>query len=496
MKQYPPYQIGELRPHEGFHFDEGVEGVLARIWGKDGFIGIENAVVNPAPADASEEESLKKGVLLLGQGCELFDDKLPDGKRIPDSCCALRMADYLGIREFKWLDKLFNAVKRVDESATASSSDLSKMAKDAVDSMPDEDHPKVFEWLEKGIRAIIEHLYLCHQKETDGIEIDYAGWVRPSAVLETMVDRHVTKNDRIIERMRRLVAGSEAQLHNCIELAAVCQAMKACRVPGDEVVAWVRTGLGYIIQQQEKFKEACSEIRDKGYVFTIRPRFDGDRMTLLYIESDNPQIARASRARGFGHSVCIVKRKISGMAIIPNGLDELDMKVIRANVRMEETPPELRPLADFERYSAAGNLDEVPHWHAMESGALLNGTKHIKAKVITNLSPEQAIWIVQVGFVPRGLERFATLRGSTGAFSASEAAYSAKMGEINREIEARRKAPRAKPEPEARPKNIVQLNNDQPAPGRKDTLSINGAAFPLDEKSQQALEMALDRLVT
>lgn len=420
--QYEPYPIHTLMPHPGPHLDEAVESVLAKRFGGHLFIGIRDAAVKPGTAEGSELDNLRKGILLLGQGRGLFDDKDAGGKRIEGTCCALRMADYLEKGGCPELIKLYRAVNRVDGSATASGTDLSTLMKNAIDSFPDHLHPAIFVWAEQGVRAIVDYLFLAAASQKAGRTVPCIGFVRPTTVLERMIRDGSIGDPDIIARMRRSLASSEKQIENCIEVSYIMRAMKAVGMPNEAAIEWLYTGLLKMAQQQEQYQSAIREIREHGKAYPISPRWEGDEISLVLIRSSNPQAAKASRAKEFQHAVCIVRRPGGTVAVMPNGFNRLDMRAIWSLIRINEAPAESRKSAAFARYSVEGNIPEAPNWHMMANGAALNGSNHIMA-VPTTLSDDALVEIVRVGFTDEAVRLFSQKRGGEGDLSQEEAGY-------------------------------------------------------------------------
>lgn len=399
------YNIKRTVPHLGPHFDEALAETLAIRYGGLNISFVDNVPVVPEQLECTEAEALARGDLPLGQLKGIFDDKYPDGKRMPRTSCAFRMAGYLGISKRPELQKLFRAVNRVDGTATASRSDLSSMMKDAINSFPQSAHPVIFRWATRACHAIIKYLTIVDEIETRTQKLVCNDFVRPTAVLEAMISDGVTNNPGIIDRMRHLVTSSEKQLENCIEISFVMRAMKVTGISDDDAMEWLYMGLSKCIQQQEDRLRAIEEIKRNGKPFQIKSRWNGDKLTGLLIRSDNLQIANASRDRQFQYAVCIVRRSGRNVAIMPNGFDRLDMRAAWALIRLEETPIDLRKAALFESYMVTGNHPAAPHWHMMENGAALNGSNHITA-VPTTLSDETLVGIVRNGFITRAQEIF------------------------------------------------------------------------------------------
>lgn len=421
---YPSTPVAILRPHRGFHFDEVVQAVFVRRFAGDHYPGIRNAKVVPGPPEASEEDSLlKRRTMLLGQGRRIFDDKDQNGKRLPNTCCAMRMADDIGLRKsHPELDKLYRAVTRVDSSDTATSLDMSNLIKAGVRSLPDHAHPQIFDWGERGVNQIIDYLSLEAALKAEGGSLSCDDYVLPSKVFEEMVAAEAV-NPLAVPRMRKLIASSEKQVGNCIEMAGISRAMKVTGVSDKDAYDWMQCGLAYMSEMQIQYLEAKDEIARRGLASPIDPRFEGDDIELLYIESGNVQVANASRAEEFQYAVCIAKRPDRNLAIVPNKHSRIDMGAVIALVRMLETPKARRKGADFARYSGSGDIAEVPHVHVMESGTILNGSIGIETPVKITLARDQLIDIVKRGFTPEAVYWFNELRGGDGELSESEIAY-------------------------------------------------------------------------
>lgn len=426
IAHYPPAHIKRKCPHEGPHFDEALESVLPDRWGGKHLTGTFSAKIVPKKMHCSEEECLKKGDLLLGQGQKLFDDKGPDGKRLPDTCCAFRMAEYLGISRMEALHKLFKAAKRVDGSKTATDFDVSKLMKDAIASLPKEKQHEAFRWLEIGINAVIDYLLLCHKEKAAGRKVVCNDYVKPRVVLDAMFKANRI-DPRIINRMRNLADATVNRVDSCVELAAVSQAMKATGRSDLDAAEWIEYGLRHSAIQQVCYLDALKEVREKGLVVDIDPRFEGDELKMVYIESDNPQIAKASRAPGLEYAVCIVKRSKGNIAILQNSFYHLDMGAVDALVRITEIPEAERKNAAFEEYSRPGTVSQAPHLYVMDDGNIYNGTDNIEAVRIADLSKDDAINIVKCGFTENAVRWFNCVRESDGTLSASETAYLEKV---------------------------------------------------------------------
>ena len=414
MKQV---NIVRIVPHPLPHLDEIVSAEFARKFGGRILIGVESAPIIPQTLTGSEDEALAKGDLPLGQLYGIFDDKVKGtGQRKPKTCCAMEMAKVLGIETDERLEKLFKAVIRVDGSATASPSDLSSLLKAAFEGFPEVLHPKIAEWGAKGVRAIIETLI-----QSNGVPATDTIYVHPAYVLEEMVKREMVTHGAIIDRMRRMVHGSVRQIDNCLELSFISRAMAAMGVGHEEVIEWITTALDQCIKLQVQFLDAVKEVQ-VARRYPIDPRFDRDHLAMVLIRSGNSQVAKASRAEPNRIAVCAVRRDSGNIAIIPNAVNRLDMRLVWALIRLHETAPERRHLADLGQYIVTGNHPEAPHWHMMENGATLNGSRAIKSKPST-LGDDLITKIIRIGFTADGIYEFNRLRGGNGELSASEADF-------------------------------------------------------------------------
>ena len=405
------YKIVEINPHEGPHFDEAVAARLARRYGAEMFIGVETAKAVPKALEGTEEENLSNGHMPLGQLRGSLDDKdHVTGERNRDGfCCAMKMAQKIGIDKMPELSKLFRAVNRVDGSATASKTDISSLMKMANKCSTKDWHPEIFAWAEEAVDTIIDYLILEYRAKAEGKSIDCTDYVKPSTVISEMIGNGDITDKTVIALMRDMAKASEAQIGNCIESAFISRAMKATGKSDAVALNWLSTGFSKFAQQQGDFQKALVEIKKNGVDHEIDPRWPGDSMKAVFIKSDNMQIAEASRSPQFKYAVCVVRRSTGNVAIIPNQFNRLNTTGLLALIRMEETPKELRKDADYNVYSELGTIPTVPHWHGMSGGLILNGSNFIKAEP-TTLDDAVIMTAVKIGFV-HAESRFKVLKG-------------------------------------------------------------------------------------
>jgi hypothetical protein len=389
--------INEINPHPGPHLDEVVASVLARRFGGNKIVIADDVKVVPEMLEGTEVEHLWNGRLPLGQLRGVFDDKdLLHGDRIPGECCATRMATFVGVRNEPCLERLFRAVNRVDGDRKATPTDLSSFIKQVIDNIPSDSHPGIFIWAEQGVQAIITYLYLPNPPQCKN-------YVRPLDVFNFLVGSQVT-DQRVIERMRRLLASADTQVESCIELSYISRAMKVIGCSDEVVIHWLTMGLVNYAEQAVQYWEALKEVEPlKPYWI---PRQLEDDVPCIFIRSGNLQVAKASRSEKFQYALCIVRRPSRHASIIVNAHDNLDMRGIWALLRLEETPIEKRAKAIWEEYCLPGNHSNASHWHMMKDGAALNGSNHIKVKKVTELSDEALIRITKIGLTDMARTRF------------------------------------------------------------------------------------------
>lgn len=406
--------ITKLVPHPGGHIDEAFAGVLARVYGReDKIVVARTARFEPRTLTGNEEVWIAKGELPLGQCRGMFDDKdLVTGEHVENTCTALNMAKYLEVQNRPELSKLLQAVCRDDNSGKNSPSSISTLMKGAIGSTPIFAHDKIFAWAEEGIMAQIGYMIETEKARAENRKIVCTDYVRPTAVLDSMVANEAIVDKHIEARMRKMLLSSEAKVEDCMELSFIARAMKVIGKSDKDTAAWQETALAKYAEQQLKYRDALHDIGILGRHFPIMPRFEGENMFVLVMDSDNDQIANASRDPRYKYAVSIVRKKTGNVAVIPNYHDELDMRAVWALIRMEETPFEKRKDADFADYCRAGNHPAAPHWHMMKGGLALNGSNFIEAQP-TKLSNKSLVNIVSIGFVKEARERFEALKAQS-----------------------------------------------------------------------------------
>jgi hypothetical protein len=393
------HEINVRAPHAGPHLDEAGLDSLALRFGEHRFIGIKKSKLIPMQLHGSEADALAKGFLPEGQLRGMFDDKDANGDRLPNTCCALRMADYLGIRSMPELQPLFTELLRVDSTDTAKSGTcLSNLMKDGVNNMPLSKHGEIFLWIQQGLLAIIDYLLK---------PVDCQDYIRPTAVFEKMVTDGDIHDPQTISKMRDQLGKSEKNIEtSCIELSFAARAMKATGTPDEDVKEWLFTGLSQMSQRQSAYYSALEEVASVGKPFEIQ--VGPEHVRGVIATTDNTMAAKASRHKHLRYAICITRRTDGSMGIFPNRCNKLDMAPIRALIRLFEASVEDRAIADYDQYAAANDLPTAPNWHIMDGGVMLNGSSFIKMKP-TKLKDQTLIVILQQGLSGNGRDWFLQL---------------------------------------------------------------------------------------
>lgn len=396
--------------HPGPHLDEVVAVTLLRSLGREIFPGIETAEVileSATPADSD----LENGRILVGQGGGVFDDKDPlTGERLPDTCCAQRTAEWLGVENYPWLVKLLKAVKLVDGNPIATPTDLSSIMKECILSFHEDGHRAIFDWVEKAVCAIIKYSYLAYQASNDGQKIECTDYVRPTAVFDQMVKDCVTNHGGVINRIKLKLQSSEKQTGSCLEIATISRCMKIVGISDDEVVEWLATGLYKMAQQQELHFKLVENLPHMGTTFPITLG-NGQVVTGYFCATNLPHIDKVCRMDMYNYAICVVRRSNGNVAVMPNAKYRMDMRGVWALIRLVETPTPLMGDVEIGDYTKSGKHPNVPNWYMMDSGAALNGTCNIRA-IPTKISKDDIILIIQDGLAGESkvVDRFYELK--------------------------------------------------------------------------------------
>ncbi len=128
-----PQRVTDIWTHPQPHVDEIVALFILQKYGEKLFPGITNARIqfNRADGDANGTQEdgdklLDMGVLLLGTGQGMFDDKSPKGVK-RNQCCTTLVAKYLGVRDNPELRQLIEYTLNNDRDGASTPCDLNNI---------------------------------------------------------------------------------------------------------------------------------------------------------------------------------------------------------------------------------------------------------------------------------------------------------------------------------------------------------------------------------
>ena len=414
--QYPAYEVKIKGPHDGFHWDEVLEDAVAEVYGNRLFLGIATAEVRPGAYEGTELEQLQQGTLVYGQCQGYFDDKGPDGKRLENTCAALRMAEYLGVENNMELVKPLVATLDGDQGGSNRPLAAGALVRNAVNSTPTSEHPKVFIWARKAADAIIGYQVKLIEARKGGGRFECLDFVQPADVFQALIKKRADAKDPIpqpiVLRMRGQISGSNNQIEHCLELAHIARAMAATGVSKEAAAVWINSALEYTVQVNCEYRRATAFIHGNGGKdFPLPKGWQG----LLVSPNDNAEVGKASRSSSerageHGFAVCVTRSRSGNVAVLLNVDAKIDPKGIRALIRLQEllalkpTMPEDKwkeavGSATFEGYSVPGNHASAPHWHMTEEGNCLNGSLGRLAPA-SKLKDDIIVLAVRLGIEP------------------------------------------------------------------------------------------------
>jgi len=169
-----PWPVQKVAYHDRPHVEEIAAYVMAKIWGRKIFPGIENAEIEfwvngKIPGEfggmSADELLAQKNILVLGIGRGTFDEH---GTDCPS--CAHLMAEVLGIATKTELQLILSFCKLVDNDGKSMPLDLHSLINDRWDACESEESlGKVFDWAADGI-----HDFLLGQIKFAKCELDFA----------------------------------------------------------------------------------------------------------------------------------------------------------------------------------------------------------------------------------------------------------------------------------------------------------------------------------
>jgi hypothetical protein len=394
------FHVKRLVAHLGAHLDEALQAVLIQLFGHTRFIGHDTAeIVEEDISVRSELECLLMGDVPLGQiNGGIMNDKCHDGKRRPDTCSALRTAEFLSIPP--GVEKILRNAVRVDQTRTALCTDISVVIKCGHRAMPRERHFEVFNWAVTGIHAMIAYA----MAENKGVDT----YVHPPNVFEVMVKEGEVADPRIVERLGHVLTQGQKRGENCLELSYIARAMKHQEMADEAVKAWLRLGIGYLVAQQQKFWQAVDEIKACGDRHKVEVA--GKVLKLVRITTDNLETAAASRNEEVDAAIAIVRRTSDNVSIQFNGRHGINPVGVWALVRLHLTPVDLRGAARWDDYIKPGTHPQAPRVYMMQDGNVLNGSESHPMEPL-ELTDAELIKIVRDGLSPHAQKIFERMSG-------------------------------------------------------------------------------------
>jgi len=370
-------KITQVVLHENAHLDEHLALFLVREYGKHRF-DVSGATLGDFttgvwPEGLSAENS--PGVLFLGCAGGMFDEHGKDR----EICCARLVADYLAIGREKSLDNLLYQVEVEDREGAGDLKNHLALVVKGMAFFQGKKTEEVYKWLKPLFTSIIKSEQECWDKvcaEVDALNLSSSSlsWAEKNA------------------RFRKAEClWLPFTLENCAKLISKT-------IDAKFAAEWLTKGQKALAVKQELFEAAVAEIKASGRIVKFES-FRGS-VSMLVIQSDNPQVGPATRYQGY--DIVVHQKRSGNTTIMTKKGRQIWLNNVTKLIRAEEA--QLRGVdVSKQKLDCEGTLMAVPNWHLHEGicTQLYNGTLTASAVEPTAISLDRVVELVQEGLKPR-----------------------------------------------------------------------------------------------
>ncbi len=337
--------------HNHPHFDEICALWLAKRFGSDMFIGIENAPL--WCTDNNAEIVQTKGVLALGVGGGSFDEHpKPHSGRKTNECTTTLMAGFLDLdTEDENLAKIINFARNADLRASGGILDLPQVIK-ALHARG-KDLEEIIAWTFRGLDAKLDD-----PNESGNLSLEY---------ISMLIGELNSKDDREV------------------------------------AYGWFKFGMDAVIEDQNDFfTETHREFHNNAEPERIQGP-NGRELVLVTIQSDNSQIAKIARSKKHGIDADIVIQRTSSgnVSIFTNqkhGLVRLDVVARMLNFEEQKLSGKIT-ITNWDILSSEGMIENGRWFYHLQGQFLLNGTRDAYVEP-TAIPLERIVEIVKIAMDP------------------------------------------------------------------------------------------------
>jgi hypothetical protein len=372
-------EIESMATHPYFHLDEATAMFQLECFGESRFPGISKAKIEfltSPPAEMSER------TVYVGIGGGMFDEHRQGG-RLPNTCAAKLVAQYLDLCNRRGLHQLLDEVLTADTTPKVFPSQLGNLIKTMHRVKYGSNQLGTYRWAREALRAII-----------------FSGTVDVSYDLRKIWETHCKSRDFSLDSVKSMTADVIHQSFGrrkslTTELASICQLMDP-----DIRQTWLPVTLDMLLEDSRLFDQAVKLVESKENLVTEVQTPRGPE-PMMSIESDNEYIHRVASSTRTGKTAITIVRKSNGHTqIFGNPTLKLNFGALAQMLRMAEYRTWTGKKLEAEKALGEGTIPECQQWHLPNTNMVLNGSlSHPEVKP-SALSLEEIKEIASNAFTP------------------------------------------------------------------------------------------------
>ena len=357
-------KIANIVTHTRAHQDELLAIWLARVYGQTKFQDVQYSKIVFLE---KELERTYPDDLYIGIGFGRFDEHRQNG-RLPNTCAAMLVAEYLGITKVTGLTELLTEALWCDTRNGIKETRLANLIKTKHRVKKGADQFGTYRYAADAFNAIVDgakdstfDLRVVWNRHVDDLKIS------------TKTPAWVTVNRFVNESFMR-------RNDHVTELAYI-----ACRMDEETRQLWLADTFSMLMMDATQYAYLIESLKKSNPLTDIQTERSIEPAVL--IESDSELLNKAVNAISSGKPAVLVVRRSSGnIQVFADSERGIDLSDLAAMVRMAEYKKRTGKFFSFESALGEGTKKQCKVWHQPNPNTLLNGSlSHpgVKPSVLT-----------------------------------------------------------------------------------------------------------------